>query len=275
VITFDTLGASIASIVVPDARGNPSEVTVHADSYAGRTIGRFADRIAGASFELDGRRFDLRANEGRNLLHGGPQGWSTREWELAGPSALRLHSSDGDQGFPGAVDCTVTYTWKSDTLRIDYEATTDKPTVINLTNHVYFNLGGEIADHTLQIDGASYTPLDDELIATGEIADVAGTRFDFRSMRPIGAEPYDINLVIDGWDGSLRRVAQLHCPQRGRSIIVETMEPGLQIYTGARGAIALETQHFADSPHHPNFPSTVLRPGETFRSTTVYRFAAA
>lgn len=273
-VTLNTLGAAITSILVPDARGNPGEVTVPAGGSAGKTIGRYANRIAGGSFELDGRTYALPVNEGRNTLHGGPDGFSKRDWDREDTEFV-LHSPDGDQGFPGAMECRVRYTWGDDgALRIDYRATTDKPTVINLTNHVYFNLSGEgdIADHELQIDGSSYTPLDQELIPTGEVAPVAGTTHDFRSMRPIGTEKFDVNFAVDGWNGELRRVAEMRDRRSGRRLVVETTQPGLQLYTGKPGAVALETQHFADAPHHPNFPSTVLRPGEIFTATTIYRF---
>lgn len=283
-VTLSTLGAAIASIVVPDARGARGEVTVSAGSSAGKTIGRYANRIAGGTFDLDGRTYVLPANEGRNTLHGGPDGFSKREWQIADTQGVgerliavefSLHSPDGDQGFPGAMDARVRYTWSDDcALRIDYAASTDKPTVVNFTNHVYFNLHsqGEIAEHELQIAASSYTPLDGELIPTGEIASVAGTPFDFRSTRLVGSRKYDVNFAIDGWDNTLRPVAQLFDPRSGRRLFVETSQPGLQLYTGKPGAVALETQHFADAPHHPNFPSTVLRPGERFTSSTIYRF---
>lgn len=275
-VTLNTLGAAITSIIVPDVHGNPGEVTVPAGGSAGKTIGRYANRIAGASFELNGTTYTLPANEGRNTLHGGPDGWSKRNWDRENRMFI-LRSPDGDQGFPGAVECRVRYTWGDDgTLCIEYFATTDKPTVINLTNHVYFNLNGEgdIAQHELQIDASQYTPVDGELIPTGEIVSVAETPHDFRAMRPLGSEKYDVNFVIDDWDGELRRVAELRDSRSGRRIVVETTQPGLQLYTGKPGAVALETQHFADSPHHPNFPSTVLLPGKPFTTTTVYRFEA-
>lgn len=273
-VTLNTLGAAITSIILPDARGNPGELTVPAGGSAGKTIGRYANRIAGGRFELDGRVYTLPANDGPNTLHGGPDGFSKREWTTQ-DGWFVLHSADGDQGFPGAMECRVRYTWNDDgALRIDYAATTDKPTVINLTNHVYFNLsgGGGIAQHDLQIDGSSYTPLSGDLIPTGEIAPVAGTPHDFRTMRPLGSERFDVNFVLDGWNGELRRVAELRDARSGRRIVVETTQPGLQLFTGKPGAVALEAQHFADAPNHPNFPSTVLRPGETFTATTVYRF---
>jgi aldose 1-epimerase len=275
-VTLNTLGAAITSVIVPDAHGNPGEVTVPAGGSAGKTIGRYANRIAGGTFTLDGVTYSLAVNEGRNTLHGGPDGWSKRDWEEE-TGAFVMRSPDGDQGFPGAVECRVRYTFADDgALRIDYWARTSKPTVINLTNHVYFNLNGEgdISEHELQIDGSSYTPLDEEQIPTGEIAPVAGTTHAFRTMRPIGSDAYDVNVVIDDWDGELRRVAELRDARAGRRIIVETTQPGLQLYTGKPGAVALEAQHFADSPNHPNFPSTVLRPEQPFTATTIYRFEA-
>jgi aldose 1-epimerase len=216
----------------------------------------------------------LPVNEGRNTLHGGPDGFSKRDWDFENGEFV-LRSADGDQGFPGAMECRVRYTWADDgALRIDYSATTNKPTIINLTNHVYFNLSGkgDISQHELQIAAQAYTPLDSELIPTGEIAPLAGTAYDFRTRRAIGAQKYDVNFVVDGCDGTLRRVAELRDGRSGRRIIVETTQPGLQLYTGKPGAVALETQHFADAPHHRDFPSTVLRPGERFAHTTIYRF---
>lgn len=281
---LSALGAAITSIIVRDARGTPGEVTVAAGTSAGKTIGRYANRIAGGRFDLDGKTYELPVNDGRNTLHGGPAGFSTREWDVALTSQqngriaaveFALHSADGDQGFPGAMDVRVRYTWDDQSaLRIDYSAVSDKPTVINLTNHVYFNLGGEgdIAQHELEIAADQYTPLDAELIPTGEIAPVDGTRFDFRRMRPIGSETYDVNFAVRGWNNELRAVAELRDARSGRSLSVQTSQPGLQLYTGKPGAVALETQHFADAPHHPAFPSTVLRPGERFTASTVYRF---
>ncbi|MBV8600965.1 MAG: galactose mutarotase [Candidatus Eremiobacteraeota bacterium] len=280
-VTLNTLGAAIAGIYLAGGDGGVACVTVDAGGSAGKTIGRYANRIARGEFVLDGTTYKLPVNEGRNTLHGGPDGFSKREWRIAGESAgsieFALHSPDGDQGFPGTMECRVRYTWSDDdALRIDYEATTDKPTVINLTNHVYFNLTADpaasIAAHELEIPASAYTPLDAELIPTGEIAAVAGTSRDFRKRRPIGNEKFDCNFALDGADGSLRHAATMHEPASGRTLVVETTQPGLQLYTGKPGAVALETQHFADAPHHPNFRSTVLRPGQTFRATTVYRF---
>jgi len=279
-VLLDSLGAAMTGIFVPDRAGRSANVCVDAGGSAGKTIGRYANRIARGTFALDGMTFALLTNEGRNTLHGGPDGFSKRTWEVAERSeasmSFVLRSPDGDQGFPGALECRVRYTWSNeDALRIDYAATTDKPTVVNLTNHVYFNLSGDpgrsISQHRLQLAASAYTPVDNESIPTGEIAPVDTTR-DFRTARAVGKETYDCNFVIDGSDGSLRHAGALSDPDSGRTLVVETTQPGVQVFTGKPGAIALETQHFADAPNRANFPSTVLRPGETFASSTIYRF---
>ncbi|HXF34163.1 MAG TPA: aldose epimerase family protein [Candidatus Acidoferrales bacterium] len=279
-VLLDSLGAAMTGIFVPDRAGRNANVCVDAGGSAGKTIGRYANRIARGTFALDGMTFALLTNEGRNTLHGGPDGFSKRTWEVAERSeasmSFVLRSPDGDQGFPGALECRVRYTWSNeDALRIDYAATTDKPTVVNLTNHVYFNLSGDpgrsISQHRLQLAASAYTPVDNESIPTGEIAPVDTTR-DFRTARAVGKETYDCNFVIDGSDGSLRHAGALSDPDSGRTLVVETTQPGVQVFTGKPGAIALETQHFADAPNRANFPSTVLRPGETFASSTIYRF---
>jgi aldose 1-epimerase len=275
-------GAALTAIFVPDRTGAEASVCVDAGGSAGKTIGRYANRIADGAFSLDGTAYALATNEGRNTLHGGPDGFSKRTWDIADANAggvtFLLHSDDGDQGFPGALACRVRYSWSDDdALRIDYTATSDKPTVVNLTNHVYFNLSGDpnrsIERDRLQLAASAYTPVDDESIPTGAIAPVDAVR-DFRTARAIGRQRYDCNYVIDGWDGTLRYAATLSNSGSGRTLVVETTQPGLQLFTGKPGAIALETQHFADAPNHPNFPPTVLRPGTTFSSTTVYRFSA-
>ena len=279
-VSLVPLGAAMTSVMVPDRTGTRANVCVDAGGSAGKIIGRYANRIAGGSFELDGTTFRLGINDGPNTLHGGPDGFSKRTWDVAEQSGTSvtfvLHSPDGDQGFPGTLDCRVTYSWSDENaLRIDYTATTDKPTVVNFTNHVYFNLSGvagtPIEHYRLQIPASTYTPTNAENIPTGAIVPVDALR-DFHSERAVGTEKYDCNFAVDAWDGSLRRAASLSDPDSGRTIVVETTQPGMQLFTGKPGAIALETQHFADAPHHPNFPSTVLRPGETFTATTIYRF---
>jgi aldose 1-epimerase len=278
-VSLNPLGAAMSAIFVPDRAGRSACVCVDAGGSAGKTIGRYANRIARGSFALDGVTFALSTNEGLNTLHGGPDGFSKRTWEVADRSdasvTFVLRSLDGDQGFPGTLECRVRYSWSDDdALRLDYTAATDKPTVVNLSNHVYFNLSGDpsrsIAQHRLQLAASAYTPVDDESIPTGEIAPVDSAR-DFRTARAVGTAIYDCNFVLDEWDGSLHYAGTLCDPESGRTLVVETTQPGLQLFTGKPGAIALETQHFADAPHHSNFPSTVLRPGETFISSTVYR----
>lgn len=272
----------MTGIVVPDCAGAGANVCVDAGGSAGKIIGRYANRIARGSFVLDGTTFALATNEGRNTLHGGPDGFSKRTWDVEEQSdasaTFALRSPDGDQGFPGTLECRVRYSWSDDdALRLDYTATTDKPTVVNFTNHVYFNLSGEpgrsIAPYRLQLAASAYIPVDAESIPTGEIATVDAER-DFRTARAVGTATYDYTFVLDGWDGSLRHAATLSDPESGRTLVVETTQPGVQLFTGKPGAIALETQHFADAPNRSNFPSTVLRPGETFTSCTIYRFSA-
>jgi aldose 1-epimerase len=281
-------GATIAKIEAPDRGGNRENVVLgfaDVEEYARHghvccIVGRYANRIAGACFSLNGETYTLPANDGRNTLHGGPQGFNTAVWQAAesGDASVRLtHTSpDGDEGFPGRMDVSVEYAVENGDLRIGYVATSDRDTVINLTNHTYFNLrGGEtqdVSDQILQIFAARYTPLDKELIPTGEFASVAATPLDFRQPRPITAYHYDNNFVLDRTEDRLGRAAIAGDPVTGRMLEVLTTEPGLQLYTGNPRAFALETQHFPDSPHHPQFPTTVLRAGERFESTTVYRF---
>ncbi|MFR0352369.1 aldose epimerase family protein [Streptomyces sediminimaris] len=265
----------------------------HPEPYLGALIGRYANRIAGGRFPLDGALYALARNNGPNSLHGGDGGFDKRVWDVtpladeAGPHGLRLSrvSPHGEEGFPGRLEVRATYTLEPDGgLAISYEAVTDAPTVVNLTNHSYFNLAGSgnAGGHELRLAASRFTPVDEDLIPTGELADVTGTRFDFRRARKVGAG-YDHNFVLDGGvTEAPREVAELYDPASGRVMTVETTEPGLQLYTAdhlggpfAPGdGIALETQHHPDSPNHPDFPSTVLRPGEVFRSRTVYRFAS-
>jgi|SRR5579884_550427 len=283
-------GATIVAIDVPDRDGHIENVVLHYDDsteyehahprqYFGATIGRYANRIANAEFQLNGRTYRLSANEGRDTLHGGARGFDAAVWEVhdAAQHFLTLShvSPDGDQGFPGTLTARVTFAVRGDALAITYKAACDADTAINLTNHSYFNLspgtGARAADHVLQVFAGAYTPLDDRLIPTGEIRSVEGTRFNFRNARPIGEEPYDMNFVLGGAEAP-RTAALLGHPGSGRIVEVLTTEPGVQIYTGNPLGVAMETQHFADSPHHPNFPSTILRAGEEYVSATVYRF---
>ncbi len=280
-VRLEPLGATIAEVHVPDRDGRFADVAVAAGGSAGKVVGRYANRIAHGRFALDGVTYQLATNENGNTLHGGPHGFSQCEWRVAqstpSGATFELVSPDGDQGFPGALTVRVTYSLDDgDGLRIDYEAATQAPTVLNLTNHVYFNLTGDranpIGSHELEITASAYTPVDAAMIPTGAFAAVAGTDLDFRVARPVGAAYHDTNLVLDGPPGELRFAARLADAASGRTVSVETTEPGLQLFTGKPGAVALETQHFPDAPNHPNFPSTALRPGETFRSTTIYRF---
>ncbi|MGW1747960.1 aldose epimerase family protein [Streptomyces sp. NPDC002092] len=290
-------GGIVQSLEVPDRDGRAGNVVLgfadldgyltHPEPYLGALIGRYANRIAGGRFPLDGVTYALEQNTPPNSLHGGEHGFDKRVWEVtrAGEYGVRLSrvSAHGEEGFPGRLEVSATFTLdESGALRIAYEAVTDAPTVVNLTNHSYFNLGGSgsAGGHELRLAASRYTPVDADLIPTGELADVTGTRFDFRQGRKVGAG-YDHNFVLDGGvTGTAREVAELHDPSTGRVLTVATTEPGLQIYTAdhlsapfAPGeGIALETQHFPDSPNHPDFPSTVLRPGGVFRSETVYGF---
>ena len=321
--TITNYGGIVTSLVVPDRNGRPGDVVLGFDSlegylrgspYFGAIVGRYANRIAGARFTLDGVAYSLAANDHGNALHGGVRGFDKVLWEATPDpdslrSALRLHyvSSDGEEGYPGRLDVTVTYeVTDANELRITYGATTDKPTVLNLSHHGYFNLAGQgsrsIIGHELLLAADRYTPVDDSLIPTGELARVGGTAFDFRTAAPIGdridaderqlryGKGYDHNFVVLGVPGTLRLAARLRDPQSGRTMEVLTTEPGIQFYSGnfldgtlvgkggvkyrRRSGLCLETQHFPDSPHHANFPTTVLRPGQAFRSETVYRFQA-
>jgi aldose 1-epimerase len=290
-------GGIVQSAEVPDRGGRAENVVLgfagldgylaHPEPYLGALIGRYANRIAGGRFTLDGRTYTLARNNPPNSLHGGESGFDKRVWDgepVGHGVRLSRVAADGEEGFPGRLEVTATYTLEeSGALRIAYEAVTDAPTVLNPTNHSYFNLGGSgnAGGHELRIAASRYTPVDADLIPTG-IEEVAGTRFDFRQARKAGAG-YDHNLVLDkGVTRTPVEVAELYDPASGRVLTVATTEPGLQLYTAdhlegpfAPGdGIALETQHFPDSPNRPEFPSTVLRPGEVFRSETVYGFSA-
>ncbi|WP_440067325.1 aldose epimerase family protein [Streptosporangium sp. OZ121] len=258
--------------------------------YFGAVVGRYGNRIAGGRFTLDGRDHELPVNNGPNSLHGGTHGFDTRVWRItdASDTAVTLEhvSPDGEQGYPGTLTASVTYTLTGDAIRLDYHAVTDAPTVLNLTNHSYFNLagGGDVLKHVVRIDADHYLPVDATQIPTGELAPVTGTPFDFTSPYEIGERIADPRLG-DGYDHCyvLRGGIEVREPVGGLTMEVTTTEPGVQFYTGnfldgvatayeKHAGLCLETQHFPDSPNRPHFPSTVLRPGERFASTTTYRF---
>ncbi|AOR34562.1 galactose mutarotase [Streptomyces fodineus] len=292
-----TYGGIVRSVQVPDREGRTADVVLgfpgldgylaHPEPYFGALVGRYANRIAHARFPLDGGVYALEPNSGPNSLHGGVRGFDKRVWaaEPAGRHGVRLRrvSPHGEEGFPGRLEVSATYTLDaSGALRIAYEAVTDSPTVINLTNHSYFNLAGtgHAGGHELRLAASRFTPVDADLIPTGALQDVTGSRFDFRTSRKIGSG-YDHNFVLDkGVTATPAEVAELHDPASGRTLTLATTEPGLQLYTAEHltepfapgDGVALETQHFPDSPNRPEFPGTVLRPGEVFRSETVYGF---
>jgi aldose 1-epimerase len=315
-----TYGARLVSLEVPDRNGKTADVVLGYDSlepytkdpktYFGAIVGRYGNRIAHGTFELDGKRYHLPINDGDNSLHGGTVGFDKVLWqgkEIPGGVELTLVSKDGDQGYPGTLTARVRYTLEAHALKIEYFATTDKDTVLNLTNHSYFNLAGEgqgdILGHVLTIPADRYTPVDSGLIPTGELAPLAGTPLDFRKPAPIGArihdnfeqlrlgKGYDHNFVLNGQMGALHEAAQVVDPKSGRVLTVETTQPGVQFYSGnfldgtAHGkhghvynqhaALCLETQHFPDSPNHPKFPTSELKPGETYHYVTVFKFSTA
>jgi len=300
--TIITYGAIVSEIQAPDRNGAMTNVVLGADSLEGYTgrgavpgavvLGRVANRIAGARFTIDGVEYKVTANAGTNHIHGGRKGFANLVWQgEARPAtehqaAIRLTylSKDGDEGYPGNLTASVTYTLTDNNeLRLDYAATTDKPTLVNLSNHAYFNLagGGDVLGHELWLHADRYTLADAQLIPTGELASVKDTPLDFNTAALIGArlsevKPrpiYDHNFVINGGGTSLVLAARARDPRSGRVMEVRTTEPGVQLYTGRQGRFCLETQHFPDSIHHSNFPSTVLRPGQRFESTTIFAFS--
>jgi aldose 1-epimerase len=328
-------GGTVVSLTAPDPDGTMADVVLGFDTldeyldhspFFGCLVGRYGNRIADGEFTLDGETYTLATNDGPNHLHGGVEGFDKKLWAASareseyGPSLrLTYTSRDGEEGYPGTLHVTVVYTLidegppasgrdigaASGALRIDYMATTDKPTVVNLTNHSYFNLSaGEaetILDHKLMLNADHFTPVDETLIPTGEIRPVEGTPMDFRELTKVGARidaddeqlelggGYDHNWVLNGEPGALRLAARVVDPATGREMKVHTTEPGVQLYTGnmmpetlpgkgnrtyvRRGGLCLETQHYPDSPNHPDFPSTRLDPGETYRSTTLFAFS--
>lgn len=306
-VTILNYGGTITSIKVPDNKGVLEDVVLSYDSLAqyqqrgwfGSMVGRFSNRIAGGKFTLDGVEYELEKNNGPNNLHGGSHAMDKAIWDVEEIETdrglgivLSYVSPDMSSGFPGNLDTEITYLWREDNaLEIIYEASTDKKTVVNFTNHSYFNLGdheNDILDHELEIKAKKYLPVDETKIPTGTLAPVEGTPFDFTRSKLIGRDinevheqikiggGYDHCWVIDDWDNSLRLAAILHAPETGRVLETYTTEPGIQVYSANhldRKAICLETQHFPDSPNQPTFPSTVLSPGEKFKSITVYKFS--
>ncbi len=320
--TILTYGGIVQKLIAPDKAGKPADVVLGFDTldeyvkdspFFGAITGRVANRIGKARFALDGKEYTLAANNGPNCLHGGKVGFDKKVWvatvrtaEHAQSLKLSYTSPDGEEGFPGALACTVTYTLTdAGELRIDYVATTDKPTVVNLTNHSYFNLAGHgkgtILDHVLQLAADSYTPSDPSLVPTGKIAPVVNTPLDFRTATDIGRRIANLNADPPGYDHNFvhgtkreaepKKVATVSEPVSGRVLEVFTTEPGVQLYTGnfldgkAKGkggatyprhaAFCLEAQLFPDTPNRPEFPTAVLRPGDTYRQTTVYKLSVA
>lgn len=318
-----TYGGIVVSLEVPDREGRAGDVVLGFDSldgylangrvYLGCIVGRFANRIRGGRFALDGREHLLARNDGENHLHGGARGFDKVVWRASpretaiGPGVeLSYRSPDGEEGYPGCLDVTVLYALTDENaLQIDYAATTDRPTIVNLTHHGYFNLdgagAGDVLGHLLAIDADRFTPVVEGLVPTGELRAVRGTPMDFTRPTAIGARigsedgqlalagGYDHNFVLNRRGGGPSHAARVASPASGRVLEVLTTEPGLQLYTGNfldgtvagkggrvyghRSAVCLEAQHFPDSPNQPGFPSTVLRPGETYRATTLYRFS--
>jgi aldose 1-epimerase len=318
-----TYGGIVQQLDAPDRHGRPANIVLgfsdlagyvdknNPGPYFGALIGRYANRIAKGTFTLDGKTYHLPINNDPNSLHGGTKGFDTKVW-AATPSktgdrvSLRLDytSPDGEMGYPGTLKASATYSLSKGSLRVDYRATTDKPTVVNLTNHSYWNLAGEgsgdVYRHRLQLNASRYTPVDSTLIPTGQLAPVAGTPMDFRDPTPIGArirdnfqqlaygQGYDHNWVVDG--SGFRLAARVSEPGSGRVLSISTDQPGIQFYSGnfldgtlygtsghqyrQGDGLALETQHFPDSPNQPNFPSTVLRPGQTYQTATTFTFSA-
>jgi aldose 1-epimerase len=312
-----TYGATLTELWMPDKNGKKADIVLGFDNlkgylsdepYFGATVGRYANRIAKGKFTLDGKEYTLAINNGPNSLHGGKIGFNRKVWKaeplkITNGAAVRFSylSKDGEEGYPGDLKVSVTYTLTDDNaLKIFYAAQTDKATPLNLTNHSYFNLdeagNGNILKETLWLNADHYTPTDDTLIPTGEIKSVAGTPYDFRKPTEVGTRiaeipkvgGYDVNYVLNGEAGKLRRIAEVKDSTSGREMEVWTTQPGVQFYIaigldgsihgvgGAYekyGALCLETQHFPDSVNHSNFPSAILRPGKEFRSETIYKFS--
>lgn len=309
-VSITNFGGAVVSLKAPDRHGVFADVVLGYDTleeyvqnprYFGGLIGRHANRIGLGKFSLAGSEFQLTQNNGVNHLHGGAKGFDKRVWKVIDHTSnlkLEYFSSDGEEGYPGNLTAQVIYSLSENELRIDYEATTDRETIVNLTNHSYFNLAGDgdILGHELTLPADAFTPVSEQLIPSGEIKSVADTPMDFRRGKPIGTDleaagGYDHNFVLSNFDGSLRPAARLYEPGSGRVLEIFTTEPGMQFYSGnfldgslsGKGGmvyhkytgLCLEPQHFPDAPNHPNFPSTVLRPGETYRHVSRYRFSCA
>ncbi|MBN2588601.1 MAG: galactose mutarotase [Sedimentisphaerales bacterium] len=320
-IKITNYGGIIVSLKVPDKNGQLDDVVlgyntideyINNSPYFGALIGRYGNRIAKGIFELNGQTYTMAINNGPNHLHGGLVGFDKVIWDVkeikennAVGLELSYFSKDGEEGYPGNLNVTVKYLWTNDNeLKIEYAATTDKTTVVNLTSHSYFNLAGkgDNLNHEMMIDADKYTPVDEGLIPTGELQNVKGTPFDFTMPTKIGAridedneqlkygKGYDHNFVINGYDGSLRKIVSVYEPITGRLMEVSTTEPCVQFYSGnyieesmvgkdgvpykARSGFCLETQHFPDSPNQPQFLSTTLEPGQKYSTTTIYKFSA-
>ena len=310
-------GANLISLLVPDRNGNLEDVVLGYDklddyygnsSFFGATIGPSANRIAGACFEIDGQRYQIDANDGENNLHSHiAEGYHKRVWDVTETEnglVLSVEGKDGEMGFPGNKKVTVTFSLSDDNaLKLSYHVTADANTIVNMTNHTYFNLAGHkagrIEDHLLKINASHYTPVVPGAIPTGKIAPVEGTPMDFTKMKPIGqdinadceqlkiGQGYDHNFVIDGADGTLREIAEAEDPKSGRKMKVFTDLPGVQFYAGncigeetgkentaygPRKGFCLETQFYPDNIHHPNFPQAVFGPGKDYDSVTIYQF---
>jgi aldose 1-epimerase len=315
-------GGIIVSLKVPDRNGNSADVVLGFDdldgyvsnsngtkgAFFGALIGRYGNRIAKGTFTLDGKKYSLPINNAPNSLHGGPHGFNNVVWkakEIADGVELTYLSKDGEAGYPGDLTTTVRYTLVKGELKIDYSATTDKDTIVNLTNHSYFNLAGEgkgdILKHQLTLQASRFTPVDATLIPTGELRPVTGTPFDFTKATAVGeridaddeqiklGHGYDHNWVLDAKGGKLAEAAEVFEPSSGRVMQVQTTEPGVQFYTsnfldgsvkgkggvsyGKHAALCLETQHFPDSPNHPDFPTTMLKRGQKYHTVTVFKFS--
>ena len=321
--TIITYGGIVVSLKTPDRNGNSADVVLGFDdldgyysnsngtkggAFFGALVGRYANRIAKGQFTLDGKTYNLPINNAPNSLHGGPHGFNNQVWkgkEIPNGVELTYVSKNGEAGYPGTLTAVVRYTLVTGELKIDYSATTDKDTVVNLTNHSYFNLAGQgkgdILGNMLTLQASKFTPVDAGLIPTGELKPVEGTPFDFTKSTAVGARidaddeqiklghGYDHNWVLDSKDGKVALAAEVYEPATGRVLQVLTDQPGIQFYTGnfldgttkgkggvsygRRSALCLETQHFPDSPNHPDFPTTELKPGKKYHTTTVFKFS--